>query len=169
MLHAVAGLIIVGFSIAHVFLLLWLQVQGTQEGIVNWPAVLAPAALTLLILPSSARFWRRWVVMYFVVFVCNPALFVYVLPIVETYVLFSIWVRDLNSSDLTSLWRGLKSAAGTLRKSKSDDSSPVGGDEETDTVVTTDGRAKKADARVKTGPTPKRPKPRKKDRAYSHA
>lgn len=110
-MRAALALACAGFAAGHAVLLIWTQYKGVQSGIVNWPVLLAPALLTLAFLPSSWRHWKRWALLYFVVFVCNPVLLPQVIVAAETVVLYSVWVRDRQPGDLEWIRGAARSVA----------------------------------------------------------
>src|ERR1700722_6038652 len=123
-------LLAAGFAAGHAALLIWAQYKVMQSGLVNWPVLLAPALVTLAFLPSSRAHWRRWALLYFVVFVCNPVLLPQVLVITETVVLYSIWVRARQPGDLEWVRRAVRGTRPVIRwrsrRTANEDSGPSG-------------------------------------------
>lgn len=153
-LHAACVLAAAGIAAGHLLLLLWTQDRGFQSGIVNWPVLLAPALIVLFVLPSSWRRWKRWALLYFIVFTCNPVLLPQVLLVAETAVLYSVLFRDRQPGDLH--W--LRSARAVLLRRfrrTTRDGSPGAAP----APAREPGKpGKAADPRAKSGPTLKRPR-----------
>lgn len=78
-------------AVVHVAALTWLHATITVDGVVTWPALIAPALLTVLILPSTWRQSRRWAVCYLIVLFANPLYQEWVLVVTETLTLQYMW------------------------------------------------------------------------------